>query len=141
MTKIELAKKIKKAVEALVASENGCVTIKLDDNLAICVGWSDGFDAINDEFIHSKIEPSFCLMVGIKVWTSDDLRTDYDWINAPFLKNEEVLDVESNIKLNEDYEKLAIWLLNEYEILNNSYEIVSNNGLTIEKETRIPKVD
>lgn len=40
MTKIELAKKIKKAVEALVASENGCVTIKLDDNLAICVGWS-----------------------------------------------------------------------------------------------------
>lgn len=134
MTKIELAKKIKKAVEALVASENGCSTIKLDDRLAICVGWSEGVDINNDVLIHSKTEPNFCLMVGVKVWTSDDLRTDYDWINFPYLKSGEVLEVEINIRVNENYEKLAIWLLNEYENLNNSYEIVSNNGLTIEKE-------
>ena len=136
----ELTKKLKMAVEALIASENGCSTIKLDDRLSICVGWSEGVDINNDVLIHSKTEPNFCLMAGFKVWTSDDLRTDYDWINFPYLKSGEVLEVEINIRVNEDYEKLAIWLLNEYEILKNSYEIVSNNGLTIEKvRTKIEK--
>ena len=133
MKKVELAKKIRMAVEALVASENGCSSIKLDDNLAICVGWSDGFDTIDNTFIHSKTEPNFCLMAGIKVWTSDDLRTDYDWINFPYLKSGEVLEAELNIRLNEDYKKLAEWLLNEYENLKASYEVVSNDGLIIEK--------
>jgi len=129
----KLAKEIKKAAETLVASENGCVTIKLDDHLAICIGWSDGFDPKDNSLIHSKTEPTFGLVAGIKVYTSDDLRTDFDWLNSPFLKNEEVLEVESNISLSEDYEKLAEWLLNEYKNLTASYEVVSNEGSVIEK--------
>lgn len=125
----ELAKEIKKAVEALVASENGCSTIKLDDNLAICVGWSEGFDPKDDNLIHSKTEPTFCLVVGLKVWTSDDLRTDYDWINFPFFENQEVIDTEVTISDKEDYEALAKWLLKEYNDFITSYEIVSKEGL------------
>lgn len=125
----ELAKEIKTAVDVLVASENGCSTIKLDNRLAVCVGWSDGFDIADNTLVHSKTEPNFCLMVGIKVWTSDDLRTDYDWINSPYLKSGEVLEAELNIRANENYEKLAKWLLNEYENLKASYEVVSKDGL------------
>ena len=125
----ELAKEIKKAVETLVASENGCSTIKLDDNLAICIGWSEGFDPKDDNLIHSKIEPTFCLVVGLKVWTSDDLRTDYDWINFPFFENQEVLDVEVTISDTQNYEILANWLLTEYNDLIASYKIVSKDGL------------
>lgn len=129
MTTKELAKEIKKAVEALVASDNGCSTIKLDDNLAICVGWSNGFDPKDKGVFHSKTDPTFCLVAGLKVWTSDDLRTDYDWINFPFFENQEVLDVEVTISDTQNYEILANWLLTEYNDLIASYKIVSKDGL------------
>ncbi len=125
----ELAKEIKKAVETLVASGNGCSTIKLDDNLAICVGWSNGFDPKDKGFFHSKTDLTFCLVAGLKVWTSDDLRTDYDWINFPFFENQEVIDTEVTISKNQDYEFLANWLLKEYNNLIASYKIVSKDGL------------
>lgn len=125
----KLAKKIKTAVEALVASENGCSTIKLDDHLAICVGWSDGFDPKDNTFIHSKTEPTFGLVAGIKIWTSDDLRTDFDWINYPFFENQEVIEIEETISIEQDYDFLAEWLLKEYNDLTTSYEVVSKDGL------------
>lgn len=137
----ELAKEIKKAVETLVASENGCSTIKLDDNLAICIGWSEGFDPKDDNLIHSKIEPTFCLVVGLKVWTSDDLRTDYDWINFPFFENQEVIDTEVTIFDKEDYEALANWLLKEYNDFITSYEIVSKKGLIKNKIETVEKIE
>ena len=43
MTKQELAKEIKSAVEWLINEDCGCSTIKLDDKLAVCVGWLDGY--------------------------------------------------------------------------------------------------
>lgn len=137
----ELAKKIKKAVETLVASENGCSTIKLDDNLAICVGWSNGFDPKNDNLIHSKTEPTFCLVVGLKVWTSDGLRIDYDWINFPFFENQEVIDTEVTISKNQDYEILANWLLKEYNDLIASYKIVFKDGLIKSKIETVKEIE
>ena len=39
-----LAERIKSAVEWLKEEDCGCVTLKLNGTLAVCVGWSDGFD-------------------------------------------------------------------------------------------------
>lgn len=128
MKKVELAKKIKMAVKELVASENGCATIKLDNRLAVCVGWSEGYEYEEDnQFIHSKNNPSFTLVVGLKVWASDDLRTDYDWINYPYTNEGAVLDIGTEVNINEDYESLAEWLLEEYTGFQNIE--ISKDGL------------
>ena len=65
MTKQELAKKIKEAVEYFEQDERGCYTLKLDDKLAICVGWLDGYDVTDTSVIHSKTEPTWCVNAGI----------------------------------------------------------------------------
>ena len=126
MKKVELAKKIEMAVETLVVSEEGCVTIELDNRLAVCVGWSEGYEE-NNQFIYSKNNPSFALVVGLKVWTSDDLRTDYDWINYPYTNEGSVLDIGTEVNINEDYENLAEWLLKEYTSFQNIE--ISKDGL------------
>jgi hypothetical protein len=59
-----LAKEIKSAVEWLKEKDCGCVTLKLNGTLAVCVGWSDGFDP-DDEY-QSKCdwceETGFCTL-------------------------------------------------------------------------------
>ena len=107
MKKQELAQEIKSAVEWLIKEDCGCSTIKLDDRLAVCVGWSDGYNESDEMVIHSKGSPTFCINAGIKVWTSDDLRTDFDWINGPYKEDGEVLDNDCSVSPNEDYENLA----------------------------------
>lgn len=124
----KLTQEIKKAIEDLIAIDIGCYTIKLDNNLAICIGWSDGFDPNDNTIIHSKIKPTFGLVVGIKVYTSDDLRIDYDWINYPYLENQEVITIEQTISIEEDYESLIKFLIEEYNNLTNSYKVITKYG-------------
>lgn len=124
----KLTQEIKKAIEDLIAIDIGCYTIKLDNNLAICIGWSDGFDPNDNTIIHSKIKPTFGLVVGIKVYTSDDLRIYYDWINYPYLENQEVITIEQTISIEEDYESLIKFLIEEYNNLTNSYKVITKYG-------------
>lgn len=110
-----IANWIKDTVEDLKEDEAGCGTWKLDDRLAICVGWSDGYDAndTDDNYIHSKDDPKYCIEASIKVWTSDDMRTDLDWINFPY-DDENTYDDSYTISKNEDYNELAKSLLHVY---------------------------
>lgn len=112
-----LAKEIKSAVEWLKEQECGCVTLKLDDRLAVCVGWSEGFDPDDETMIHSKEDSIYALCAEIKVWTSDDLRTDLDWIDAPYYEDDSVYDTEIQIAPDEDYVWLAKHFLNEFDTL------------------------
>ena len=97
----QIANWIKDTVEDLKEDEAGCGTWKLDDRLAICVGWSDGYDKndIDDNYIHSKEDPTYCINAAIKVWTSDDMRTDLDWISYPY-DDENVYDDSYTISKN-----------------------------------------
>ena len=112
-----LAEDIKSAVEWLRAQECGCVTLKLDDRLAVCVGWSEGFDPDDETVIHSKENSIYALCAEIKVWTSDDLRTDLDWIDAPYYEDDSVYETEIQIVPDEDYLWLAKYFLNEFDTL------------------------
>lgn len=112
-----LAKEIKSAVEWLKEEDCGCVTLKLNGTLAVCVGWSDGYDPDDDTVIHGK--PATCAIVAaIKVWTTDDMRTDIDWIDAPYYNDGSVYDTEQSIYPDdEDYVWLATHFLNEFDFL------------------------
>ena len=113
-----LAEEIKSAVEWLKEEDCGCVTLKLNGTLAVCVGWSDGFDPDDETVIHSKTSPTWAICAAIKVWGSDDLGTDLDWINAPYYEDGSVYDTEMSIYPDDKY---YIWvaaaLLKEFDFL------------------------
>lgn len=132
-SKEDVAKQLKNAVEWLIDQDEGCVTIKLDDKLGICVGWLPGYgEEKRDDCIQSVSEPDFAINAGIKVYTSDDMRTDYEFINMPYYENGEVVQTDVSVIPNEDYVKLAEYLLNEYEGLKDLD--IEDDGLIIEHE-------
>lgn len=130
-----LAKEIENAVKILEKGLAECYTIKLDDRLAVCVGWSGGYDEFDENVIHNDDDPSYAINTGIKVWTSDDMRTDYDWINAPYYKGGEVVDTGTSISKEEDYVTLAKYLLDSYNELKDKE--IARDGLIIEEEEEI----
>ena len=91
----------------------------LDDRLAIFVGWQDGYSKDDETVIHDENEPTWGIVAGIKVWTSDDMWTDFDYLNFPYYEDGEVLSNEVAVSPDEDYELLADYLLNEYEGLKD----------------------
>ena len=112
----KIAQFIKESVEWLVENQMGCCRYKLDDHLAIFVGWSDGYDEEKDNtLIQANDYPTYAINVGIKVWTSDDMWTDYDYLNFPYEKDGDVWDMGSAISPNEDYESVAAYLLEMYD--------------------------
>lgn len=129
MTKDILAKEIQSAVKWLIEEDCGCSTIKLDDRLAVCVGWSDGYDPNDAWGIHSKESPTFCITVGIKVWTSDYLRTDFDWINSPYYSNGNVWCNDLTVSLDNNYKAIVEWFWKEYQTLSK-FEI-DKDGLIL----------
>lgn len=123
-----LAKEIKSAVGWLKEEDCGCVTLKLNGTLAVCIGWSDGFDPDDSTVIHGKTELTYAICAAIKVWGSDSLRTDLDYIDAPYYKDGSVYDTEMSIYPDDRY---YIWvatcLLNEFDILKEMD--IDENGL------------
>jgi hypothetical protein len=125
----KIAKFVKESVEWLQKEQQGCCTYELDDHLAVCVGWLDGYgEKERDDVIQAKDNQNWGINAGIKVWTSDSMRTDYDWINFPYYENGDVLDMGFSIEPNDDYELVAKSLLDMY------YEV---NGFTIADDGKI----
>lgn len=118
--KNKIAKFVKESVEWLQEKQQGCCRYKLDDHLAVFVGWSAGYGKEErDDVIQAKDDPDFGINVGIKVWTSDDMWTDYDWLNFPYYESGEVLDMGMSVVPNDDYEYLAQSMLDWYYKVNS----------------------
>ena len=126
----ELARWLEDSVNWLVENQEGCCTYKLDDRLAVCVGWEDGFD---DEEGNPYVSNGYGIVAGIKVWTSDSMRTDYDWINAPYDDNGEVYDTTTSISPNENFSELADWLTLEWSTLA-TFELDKDGRILGEKD-------
>lgn len=126
----QLSQWLKDSVNWLIDHQEGCCTCKLDDHLAVCVGWSSGYSNEPDDSVIQAIDDlTYAVNVAIKVWTSDDMRTDLDYINAPYYKNGDVVDIEVSISKNENYDKLAEYFLKEYEGLKDLE--IRDDGLII----------
>lgn len=136
MRKIEftmdnVAKWLKESTDWLIDNQQGCCTLKLDDHLAICVGWSAGYgDEERDDVIQAKDDRDYAINAGIKVWTSDDLRTDFDYINFPYKENGDVYDDAISLSKNEDFNWLAEAFITDYEALEGLE--ISKDGLVKE---------
>lgn len=126
----QLSQWLKDSVNWLIDHQEGCGTYKLDDRLAVCVGWSGGYsDEPDESLIQAKDDLTFAIDAAIKVWTSDSMRTDLDYINAPYYENGDVIDIGISISKNEDYDKLAEYFLKEYEGLKDLE--IRDDGLII----------
>jgi hypothetical protein len=122
----EIAKFVKESVEWLQKEQQGCCTYRLDDHLAVCVGWSAGYgDEERDDVIQAKDSYDWGINVGIKVWTSDYMQTDFDWLNFPYYESGDVLDMSLAVAYKDDiadgllesvdYKPLADALLRWYD--------------------------
>lgn len=126
----QLSQWLKDSVNCLIDHQEGCGTYKLDDHLAVCVGWSGGYPNEPDESLIQGIDDlTFAIDAAIKVWTSDSMRTDLDYINVPYYENGDVIDIGISISKNEDYDKLAEYFLKEYEGLKDLE--IRDDGLII----------
>lgn len=133
----KIAQFIKESVEWLIENQEGCCHYRLDDHLAICVGWSAGYGKEKrNDVIQALDNPDFAINAGIKVWTSDSaMLTDYDWINFPYEKDGDVWDMDCSISPQEgnyDYERVAKHLLNMY---NEAKELdMTDDGMILPRE-------
>lgn len=118
-TPTTLAADIRYTVNDLIAGFYNCETLKLNDTLAVCIGWSDGFDPDDASAIHSKTRPTEVICAAIKAWRSDDMRTDFDYINTPYYDNGDTIDTTCVIKPDDDCVALASILLGEFETMKN----------------------
>lgn len=110
----EIAKWIERTVRWLVSEDCGMGTYDLGRGLAICVGWLDGYDENDNLVIHSTHEPSWAIVAGIKVPSSDYMSTDFEFVNFPYFDNGDIWDTMVSIEPDEDYKYLARYLLEEY---------------------------
>ena len=114
--KNKIAKFVKESVEWLQEMQQGCCRHKLDDHLAVFVGWSAGYgEEKRYDVIQAKDYPDYGINAGIKVWTSDDVWTDFDWLNFPYYENGDVLDMDCAISPQENWERVAGYLLKMYD--------------------------
>lgn len=131
--KNKIAKFIKESVDWLLAEQQGCCRHKLDDHLAVFVGWSAGYgNEKRDDVIQAKDNLDYGINVGLKVWTSDDLWTDFDWLNFPYYDDGEVLDMSESITPYEDYNQIADVLLKWYDEVKNI--VLADDGRILEDD-------
>lgn len=137
MRKIEftidnVAKWLEESKNWLIDHQSGCCTLKLDDRLAICVGWSGGYgDEPREDVIQAIDNLDYAINAGVKVWTSDDMRTDFDFINFPYKEDGDVYNDAMSITEDEDFDWLAEVLITDYEALE---------GLEIDKDGLVKEV-
>lgn len=130
----KIAQFIKESVEWLVENQQGCCHYKLDDHLAVCVGWSAGYgDKKRNDVIQAKDSFDWGINVGLKVWTSDAaMLTDYDWINFPYEKGGTVWDMGMSVMPNDNYDHLADSILRWY---NETKEYdMTDEGMILPRE-------
>ena len=132
----KIAKFIEDAVNGLKNGEATNYRYKLDDRFAIFVGWSDGYSEDDKEVIHNDETPTAGITAGIKVWTSDDMWTDFDYLNAPYYEGGDVLSDELAIAPDDDFTVLASHFLNDYDS-EYSELTVDEDGKVIEEDEEI----
>lgn len=109
----ELADWLKSCVEDLRNTDSPTTYRRVyDEDLAIFVGWGDGFDENDESVYHSKSQPQYCICTkvadrGFYLW--DDAYMPWDE------KTGEVYDTDSAVFVNTDYLRLAEGLLMDCE--------------------------
>ena len=124
----KVAKFIEDSVNTLMEGYYTCCKYNLDENLAIFVGWSDGYDDkdISDNELYRRETPTYRINVGIKVRNDGDWAL-YDYLDFPWDPDTgDVWDTGVTINKDEDYKSVAEWELENYPEIVESH----NEGKT-----------
>jgi hypothetical protein len=92
MNELKILQFIKESVKRLDKDECRCCRFDLDNELAIFVGWSDGFDKDDTTVIHLKGISDYAIEVGVKIRRDYD-DADYEWLRFPA----DLFDVNSDL--------------------------------------------
>lgn len=120
----KIADFVEEAVNDLQTSDYTCSRYVLDDDLAIYVGWSEGYgDEPRDDVIQSKKNPDYGLNAGVKVRNDSDW-TDFDYLNFPILADDsgDIWDSATSIRPDADYKHIAKYLIDEYKDIKKAVE-------------------
>ena len=119
----DIAEFIKSATKELYATDsNSTYYYQLDNEFAIYVGFSCGFDEEDEFCLHSRSDKEYGICAKVAEWNPTNL--EYEWLNMPWNpKTFEVYDNEIAISPNEDYNRIAALLLLDYD---ESRELLDN---------------
>ena len=86
----KVANFLKESIEWLVNEQQGCCHYNLNDDLALYVGWSGGFDPKDTDIIKElNIEPGatscYAIDAGVKIRNDYDC-TDFEYLDFPYDK-------------------------------------------------------
>lgn len=87
----EIKQFLKDSIKTLTTTDYTCCKFNLDSDMALFVGWSDGFDPEDEYVIHSKEEPTWGIVAGIK-YRDEILWADFDALMSPTAYNPETDD-------------------------------------------------
>ena len=137
----ELAGFIKGAVQGLLDGDATLYWQDIDGILAVCVGWSNGYGKeLRDDVIQDEKDPDWGITAGLKVITSDDMRTDFDYLNFPYYEDGEVEDISVSISFDEDYLKLSRWFIEEAKRLQE-FNIDEDGKITLDIDEAYANID
>ena len=110
-----------KSVKWLVEQDEGCCEYKLDNDLSIFCGWSDGYDPADDG-IKPKEDLTFRINIGIK-GNHEYMKTDYDWLVAPYDdKTGDVWDTDITVSPEGVSDDDIQWLINQYKEIRQALD-------------------
>lgn len=118
----EIQKWVLESIETLTTTDYTCCEYKLDDDLSLFCGWSDGYDEDDEGMIHSKNNPTWGINVGIKC-NHDYMKTDFDYLNAPYDEETgEVWDTSMTLDEGGISESDAQWYIDQYNEIRKSLD-------------------
>lgn len=137
----ELADFMKGAVKGLLDGDATLYWQDIDGILAVCVGWSNGYgNELRDDVIQDEKDPDWGITAGLKVITSDDMRTDFDYLNFPYYEDGEVEDISVSISFDEDYLKLSKWFIEEAKRLQE-FNIEEDGKIILDIDEAYANID
>lgn len=132
----ELAKWLKEEVEFLKENQEYVGGwYDLGGGLAATVLWEEGWgDEPRDDVIQATANPDWGLCAGIMLMNLDD--TPDGWFMPWDSKTGDIICETTGIEPNEDYEKLAQFLLDDYNYVKDA-DIKSNGETTFPEEEKV----
>ena len=127
----KVAKFLKESCEYFKQDGEGCRGFMLSDDLALYVGWSDGYDMADDDIIKSKegrrqngSRTCGCAVcAAVKVRNDSDC-ADFDFLDYPFCEDGECWDTGIFMRpdvADSGYRKYAHWFLETFVDITNAY--------------------
>ena len=112
---------LKDSIEWLKANDMGCCHFNLSSDLALYIGWSDGWDENDESVIHSESEPSWAIDAAVKVRNDYDC-ADFEYLDFPCYADGEAWNNSVSMRPNQsrrDFKRDARWFLETFVSMTN----------------------